>query len=314
MDRERIPRGGGTVAAAIAAMVALLVVALAGCRGGARDDTAIVVAGGDSPEQVLLGKITLLVLREEGYGVVDKTALGSPWVVRRALEAGNVDLSWEYTGDTWLVHQGHDRPVADPTEAYQLVAEEDATRGISWLAPAPCRHTMGMVMRREDAAALGIGSIGDLARHVAQVDPFTPLCTPEELYGPAGGVRGIERVYGVRFNPDYVRHGSIEEGYARVAEGECLCALGYSLDAGLITHDLVVLTDDRAFFQASNLAVGVRTPVLEAHPGLEETLTELAGRLTRDAMASMLRAVVVDEEKPEGVARRFLVAEGLLKR
>lgn len=291
----------------------MLCCAVAGCRGGG-GDTPIVVAGGTSPEQVLLGTLTVQALKGRGYRVVDKTALGSPWMVRRALEAGNVDLWWEYTGDTWMVHLAHDVPISDPTEVYERVREEDAARGITWLPPAPCRHTMGLVMARDRAASLGISSIDDLAGYVARVDPFAPLCAPEGLYGVAGGVRGIERVYGARFSQKHLVYGSIEEGYARVVAGECLCAMGYSLDAGLITNDLVVLADDRGFFQASNLAVAVRTPVLEALPDLEEDLGQLSALLTREAMATMLRDVVVEGEKTEAVARRFLSSHDMLRR
>jgi osmoprotectant transport system substrate-binding protein len=285
----------------------------AGCRG-AGADMAIVVAGGDSPEQVLLGALTVQALEGQGYRVVDRTSLGSPWVVRRALEAGNIDLCWEYTGNTWMVHLAHDRPISDPVEAYERVRAEDAARGIVWLPPAPCQHTMGLVMRRSEALSLGIASISDLAGYVARVDPFTPLCTPKEFYELAGGVRGIERVYGARFSPKHLIYGMVEEGYARVARGECLCAMGYSLDVGLVANDLVVLADDRGFFQASSLAVAVRAPVLEALPGLEEDLGRLSALLTREAMAAMLREVIIEEEKPQTVARRFLAEQGVLRR
>lgn len=290
----------------------MLCITIMGCREEA--DTPIIVASADSPEQVLLGALTVQALRGQGYRVVDKTSLGSPGAVRQALEAGQVDLCWEYTGDTWMVHLGHDRPISDPVQVYERVRETDAARGITWLPPAPSQNTMGLVMARDQARSLGITSISDLAGYVARVDPFIALCTPQERYGLAGGVRGIERVYNVRFNPRYVVYGSIEEGYARVARGECFCAMGYSLDVGLVTHDLVVLVDDRTFFQASNLAVAVRTPVLEALPGLEEDLTRLSALLTQEAMMAMLRDVAIKGENPEVVARRFLAAEGLLRR
>ena len=284
----------------------------AGCRG-AGADTAVVVAGGDSPEQVLLGALTMRALEEQGYRVVDRTSLGSPWMVRRALEADSVDLCWEYTGDTWMVHLGHDRPISDPAEAYERVRAEDAARGIIWLPPAPCQHTMGLVMRRSEALSFGIVSIGDLAGYVGAVDPFMPLCTPEEFYNLAGGVRGIERVYGMRFSPEHLIYGSIEEGYGRAAQGECLSAVGYSLDVGLVANDLVVLADDRGFFQASSLAVAVRAPILEALPGLDEDLGRLSALLASEAMAAMLREVTIEGEKPQKVVRRFLAEQGELR-
>jgi len=57
----------------------------------------------------------------------------------------------------------------------------------------------------------------------------------------------------------------------------------------------------------------VRTPVLEALPGLEEDLAPLSAVLTREAMTGMLRDVVVDGEKPEAVAKRFLGDHDLLR-
>jgi len=109
-------------------------------------------------------------------------------------------------------------------------------------------------------------------------------------------------------------YGSIEEGYARVARGECFCAMGYSLDVGLLTNDLVVLEDDLSFFQASNLAVGVRTPIVEALPTLEEDLGRLCASLTPEAMTTMLGEVAVNGEEPEVVARRFLDTHDLRRR
>ena len=265
----------------------------------------VVVGSADSPEQMVLGKITVLALRAAKYNVVDKTGLGSSQVVRAALGAGSIDVCWEYTGNTWLVYLGHDFPVADPLGVYRKVRDEDALNQISWLAPAPCQHVLTLVMREGDAQSFDIAELSDLARHMARQDPFLRLCTPQEYYEKSSGIRGLERVYGLRFVTEGVHLLPIQEGYEALQRGECDCALGFSGDSEIVAKGLRVLRDDRGFFQASNPAPAVRTPILRQLPSLERTLGEISASLTQEAMAELQRQMAKGD-KPQVIARRFL--------
>lgn len=289
--------------------IALSLLASFSCLGCHHDTsggtTPVVVGSADSPEQMVIGKITVLALKSAGYSVVDKTGLGAPSVVRAALEAGSIDVCWEYTGDAWLIHLKHDFPIANPQEAYEKVRAEDALNQLSWLRPAPYQRTLALLMREQDARARGIGSVSDLARYMAQQDPSLRLCVPQELYDKGSGVRGLEKVYRLHFLEEGVRFLPLREGYEALGSGECDCALGLSGDSDIVMRGLRVLQDDRKFFQASNLAPVVRTPILRELPDLGRALGEISPLLTQEAVAELQRQVA-EGDKPQTVARRFL--------
>jgi osmoprotectant transport system substrate-binding protein len=282
-----------------------LALALVGCQPTIQGP-AIIVASADTPEQVLLGQITLEALRSLGYAVEDQTALGNAEIVGKALAVGSVHLWWQYTGDTWTTRLGHDRPVADPQALFRQVREEDALNGISWLAMAPAQHRLGVLMLPARAAELGVGSLSDLASRLQRVDSRVGLCAPRSLYLAPTGVRGLERVYGLRFPEDEMRDLPLHEGYEALGRGECDCALGYADEATLVADGAWLVPDDRGFFLSSNLAVAVRSETLTTYPGIEPPLRQLAALLTQDTLNSLMRQVVVDGHKPGRVARQFV--------
>lgn len=295
------------------ALAFVAALALSSCRSSERDRLPVVVAGGDSAEQQVLGQLTIQLLEAYGYTVVDKTEMGDAWMVRAALTTSNVDICWEYTGDTWMNHQGHDLPVADAQELYRRVRDDDALRQITWLLPAPAAHTWGLVMRADRAEEEKIASIGDLVSYVRTRNPELTLCTPESMYNAVSGIRGLERATGLSLPDDQVRFGDLAEGYEAVAAGECDCALGNSMSPEAANLGLVMLADDQSFFPASNLAVAVRTPVLSEFPDLEPALVRLSSQLTTADVMELVRLVAVEGQSPQRVAKRFLSQRDLLE-
>jgi len=294
------------------ALVALLLLPLcAACNKDPRQQTTIIVAGANSPEQRVLTQITVQYLRAKGFRVEDRTNLGEPWAVRAALESGRVDLCWEYTGDTWLIHMAHDQPMIDAELLWTKIREEDARHDISWIVRTPAERSLGLVARADVAKANKWQTIADLIRHCQYRDSQMSLCVPQERYPTPSGIRGLERLYGYRFPENLVRYGSIEEGYQAVIDGKCDCALGFTTDMPYHAPTLVMLQDNRAFFPPSHLAVAVRTPLLQEFPELEELFSDLAQTIDRQVLADMQRALV--EEKPARVAKRFLDDHNLLQ-
>jgi len=193
----------------VLALIALLL--LTACHPDHKRRAPITVASADTPEQLVLGKLTVLALEADGYNVVDKTGLGSSWVVRAALERARIDICWDYTGDTWPIYLEHDQPISDPVELYQAVYADDALNQITWLPPAPCQHTMGLVMRKDVALEKELTQIGQIDRYIRRVDPYFSLCTPRERYATASGIHGLERAYNMRFKEDRVHFMSMQE-------------------------------------------------------------------------------------------------------
>ncbi|HHX66374.1 MAG TPA: hypothetical protein GX702_15970, partial [Chloroflexi bacterium] len=212
-------------------LCALILLGALGCRGNARrGGSAITVASAHTPEQLVLGQITVQALRAAGYTVVDQTGMGDQRAVRTAVETGRADLYWDYTGDTWTHHLGHDIPISDPQEMHRQVREQDARNEITWLSPTRCRHVMGLVLRREMARQNELTDIEDLLRYISRYNPYMSLCTPEDVYDQFSGVRGLARIYGLHFDQARMRYLSIGDGYEALADGVCDVAIGYSTD------------------------------------------------------------------------------------
>ncbi|OPL09055.1 MAG: hypothetical protein AVO34_13870 [Firmicutes bacterium ML8_F2] len=124
----------------------------------------VVVGSKEFTEQLTLGQITLLALEYNGIPTVDQTGLGGTVVVREAQEGGDVDIYWEYTGTALISHLGFDEAITDPEECYAVVSETDLEQnGLVWLDYTPFDNTYTLMMRQEDADALDIVTISDLA-------------------------------------------------------------------------------------------------------------------------------------------------------
>jgi osmoprotectant transport system substrate-binding protein len=291
----------------------LLALPLATCAPSPLQHVPIVVSSATTPEQLLLGKMTILALRAAGYNVLDRTAQGDSWVVRAALESGAVDLCWDYTGDVWFSHLHHDARITAPEALFALVRAEDALRQLSWLAMAPSQRTMALFVHKELTKADEIAKISDLAIYTQRVNRNVRLCIPEALYDETRGIRGLEQVYDLHFNRDRIRFGTVQDGYRALGQGECDCALGFASDPEIDTETMIPLSDDRGFFPVSNLAVVVRTEIADQLPTLEPALIALSQLLTSETMSALQRQITVEGQKPEAVARRFLSQHGMLK-
>ncbi|MBE0466298.1 MAG: glycine/betaine ABC transporter substrate-binding protein [Candidatus Desulforudis sp.] len=125
----------------------------------------IKVGSKEFTEQLILGAMSVFALENAGFTVVDQTGLQGTEVARSALEEGEIDTYWEYTGTAWLVALGHEEPITDSEEAFQKVSAEDLEKNeLVWLDYAQFDNTYTIMMRQADAEAKGITSISDLAR------------------------------------------------------------------------------------------------------------------------------------------------------
>jgi hypothetical protein len=88
--------------AALVLVIAVGVVGVSGCgsSGSSSEENkpTIIVSSKPPTEAMLLGTMTYMYLEELGYPVENQMALGSLAVIRPALEAGEINCYWEYTG------------------------------------------------------------------------------------------------------------------------------------------------------------------------------------------------------------------------
>ncbi|MHB1355899.1 MAG: glycine betaine ABC transporter substrate-binding protein [Anaerolineae bacterium] len=262
------------------------------------------MASGNSTVQLLAGKLTVLVLRQKGFLVNDRTGFSTLAEARTALLTGDVDMGWFYTDEIWTREMGHDLPITDSDQLARAVAAEDERRGIIWLSPSPYVLRLGLVMREADLGNMSIGKISELPGYAARRKPLT-LCAPEDLIGKFAGVRGFLQVYNLDFGAERVQSWPIADGYQALLRGDCDCALGYSVDV-VGNSALRFLEDDKAFFPVSGYALAMRQEVDALYPDIRQALDKVSYWLTPATIISLVKQVEQDKQSPEVVAQQFI--------
>jgi glycine betaine/choline ABC-type transport system substrate-binding protein len=285
---------------------------------------SITVGSKEFTEQLLLGKMLVLLLQDAGYAVVDKTGLGGSPAVRAALESGEIDLYPEYTGTTLSLHHGLPSAAlpTDPVRAFELAKSLDARNNLVWLQPAPLNDTYTL-MARQELAEQGISTIAELAAYMnANDSPFT-LCIESEFYSRSeDGIGSLQERYGFRFKEENMLIMDLNEIYESLRAGDCDLGEGYSTDGRIDAWGFFNLTDTLAFFPIYNPAPVLRQELLQRHPELEALFNQLTPHLDNASMSKLNARVDLgadgvsasgDEESVEQVAYSFLRSRRLLK-
>ncbi|WP_113705068.1 glycine betaine ABC transporter substrate-binding protein [Nonomuraea lactucae] len=275
------------------------------------DGVKLTIGAKDFAEQNILAHLTAGLLRGSGASVETKEVKGSA-NTRKALEAGEIQLYWEYTGTAWITYLGNDEPISDAAQQYDAVAKADkATNGITWLPGAPFNNTYALALSKEKAAELGVKSLSDLAK----VPPSqATICVESEFAARNDGLPGLLKAYGVDVPEDNVKLLDTGVIYTETDKGQT-CTFGevFTTDGRVKALGLTVLEDDKKFFPVYQGAPTIKTDTLSKHPKIAEILAPLSQKLTTEVMQGLNAQVDVDGEDPADVAQDWLAQEGLLK-
>jgi len=311
------------------ALAALLALASVGCAGGSGAEgrarpgaiapdalrgQSFTVGSKEFTEQVVLGQITLAVLRAAGAEVRDETGLAGSVTTRRALTSGEIDMYWEYTGSAWVTYLNETTPIRDTARQYEAVAKRDlADNGIAWLAYAPFDNTYALALGREAAGRLGLRRLSELGRLLRERPAEATLCVADEFLSRDDGLPGLEKALGVRFPRSQVS--KLDEGviYEEVKTGG-RCNLGevFVTDGRIEANDLVVLEDDIRFFPRYNPALTMRAEVLRGAPELTEIFRGISEKLDTDTMRRLNARVDLEGLTEEEVAEDWLREKGFI--
>jgi len=314
---------------ALTVLLAALALAFAGCGGdddgGGSGGTvaagvdlsgaSFTVGSKEFTEQLILGQITMQVLRAAGAEVSDQTGLEGSLAARRALTSGEIDMYWEYTGTAWVTYLDNEEGIPDAQRQAEQLAEADRENGVSWLPIAEANNTYAFAVRSNAGAEIdAVESLSDLAQLVRSHPDLATLCVGEEFASRPDGLPGVEKTYGFEFPGDQVSLVGDAVVYDQVARGDrCNFGSVFATDGRIAANDLRVLEDDKAFFPFFNPALVVRTDVLDEHPQLEELFAPVTDALTDEALIEMNARVDVEGQTPEQVASEFLAEEGIVE-
>ena len=269
----------------------------------------IVVGGKNFTEQQILSAITQQVLEANGHRVDNRAGMGSA-AVRQAMENGQIDVYWEYTGTSLITYNKIEEKL-DPQQTYDTVKELDAQKGIVWLNPSQANNTYGLAMRAADAGEKGIASISDLAAAVNDGQSLT-FGSNAEFYARPDGLKPLEAAYGFEFGRANVKRMDTGLVYQALRDGQVDVGLVFATDGRIPAFDFTVLEDDQGYFPSYALAPVIRTEVLEANPGIGDLLNEVSAKLDDQVMAALNASVDVDKVSVENAAAKFLQDNGLI--
>ena len=130
------------------------------------DAGEVVVSSKTFPEALTQGWITYYLLEDRGFDVVNEVGLGEVAVIRPALEAGEIDIYWEYTG-TGLMnvmgYEGEEMPEGEEATYQEISAYDLEEHDIVWLDYAPANNTFVIFVTEETQEEYGWETISDLA-------------------------------------------------------------------------------------------------------------------------------------------------------
>jgi osmoprotectant transport system substrate-binding protein len=270
----------------------------------------IVVGGKAFTEQQIMTAMTVQLLKAKGFTPERKAGMGSA-AVRSALENGQIDVYWEYTGTALSVFNKINDKFATSEEAYKKIKEVDGAKGIVWLNMSPANNTYAFAMNKDQAQKLGIVTMSDLAKAVKGGAKLT-FASNAEFYARPDGLPGWQSAYGFEFDRDNVKRMDTGLVYSALKDRQVDTGVVFATDGRIPAFNFVVLRDDKNYAPPYNMTPVVRKEILDKNPKIADALNALSAKLDNETMGKLNASVDVDKKTPEEVADQFLKANGLV--
>ena len=246
-------------------------------------------------ESVILGELARASARQNGIPAEHRRQLGGTRILWRALREGEIDVYPEYTG---TLTQELIPDLADDADIATLRARLQPL-GIGITEPLGFNNTYAIGMRADNADALGIRSISDLAVHAELRFGFS-----SEFMDRHDGWPGLRQRYAL---PQQQARGLDHALAYRALESGAVDAIDlYSTDAEIPYYHLRTLSDDRHYFPRYDAVFLYRMQLAQTRPRFVSALRGLAGRLDADTMRRLNARVKLDGEREAEVAADVL--------
>ena len=268
--------------------------AVSGCAGGSSD--TIVVGSQAYYSNEIVAEIYAQALEAEGFTVERNFQIGQRDAYIPALEAGEVDLFPEYTGNLLQFYDA-ETTATETNEVYEAL-QSALPEQLTALAMSPATDQDSYNVTAEFAAANGLESIADLAG----VSPLILGGAPEleeRPYGPSG----LLEVYGVTV--DFSATGEVT--LDALLAGEVQVANIYTGNPAIAQYGLVTLADPEGLFLASNLVPIANSDIADDIASVINPISEAMGA---DELVAMNLQSTQDERSAADIAAQWLSDNG----
>jgi len=306
-------------------LVIALVSASAGFGAGTKGEEGpaakgpIVVASKIDTEGALLGQMIVLLLRENGFEVVDKTEFGPTDVIRKAIFSGEIDIYPEYTGNGGFFYEGTDPSIwKDAQKGYEEVKSLDReAHNIIWLTPAPANNTWALAIRGDIAKSQNVKTLEDFARYVNNGNRVK-VAGSEEFVSRPDALPSFEKVYGFSLSKDQLlilSGGNTAQTEKAAADGTdgVNVAMAYGTDGQLAALGLRVLEDTKGVQPIYEPTPIVRGEIFDKYPEIEGILKPVFQGLDLVTLQTLNAKIAIEGQNAKNVAWEYLKSHGFLK-
>ncbi|WP_155838468.1 glycine betaine ABC transporter substrate-binding protein [Arthrobacter castelli] len=308
----------------MAAFAAILGLTLTACGGGSDDGgnagggdgggklagAELAVGSKEFTESKILGQITALALEDAGAEVNERMGISGSATVREALESGEIDMYWDYTGTGWVNILGNTTKNV-PDDLYQAVNKADKKKNnVVWLEPAPFENTYRIAVPEEFGQENNLTNMTEAAEFIRNNPDQGAVCAASEFINRSDGLPGLEKFYNFEFSE--VVELDLNLIYTQIGES---CNFGevFSTDARIVSNNLTVLEDDKGFFVEYQGALTMRQEVLKQHPAIEKIMAPISAALTDEVITELNGKVDTEGQLERDVAEEWLKSEGFIE-
>lgn len=269
---------------------------IAGCTPGTGDTGTIVVGSQAYYSNEIVAEIYAQALEAEGFEVERSFQIGQRDAYLPALEAGEVDLFPEYTGNLLQFYN----PEASATQAAEVYEQlkQVLPDSLEALAMSPATDQDSYNVTAEFAQANGLESIADL-QSLESVTLGGPPELEERPYGP----QGLLDVYGVEVSFSATGEVTLEALLA----GEVDVANIYTGNPAIAQYGLVTLDDPEGLFLASNIVPIASSDIADQ---IAEIINPISEAMSAEELVAMNLQSTAEQLSAAEIATRWLNENG----
>lgn len=283
----------------------LLALALSACGSGGK---SITIGAATYTEHKILAHMYKALIEDATDIEVDvKPDLGMDPVIVEAMDAGEVDLSTQYTGTALSSFFSIENP-KDP-EATLEQAKRDFREefNFKWYDPLGFQNTYAFVVREEIADKYNLEKISDF-KSIA--DEMTAGFDSNWKEKKNDGYEAFKEAYDFEFGDTLSMEPALV--YEAVKNKDVDTSIAYSTDARIQAFDLVILEDDLNFFPPYQASPVIKQETLDEYPEIDDALQPLLGTIDVETMGQLNSEVDIDGKDPKEVAVNYLTEQGLI--
>jgi len=285
-------------------------------KKAAKDRKSLVVASKVYKEGVLLGKIIIVMLRENGFNVVDKTSLGDTETLRAALINGEIDIYPEYTGTAGQFFKEVDPSIwKDSQKGYETAKRLDKEKNnIVWLEPASADNTWVIAIEKDLADKEDLNTLDDFAKYVSNGGYIEIACTPEFTTRP-DALPGFQEGYGFELTEDQLLILSEDNSAQKeaVIGKDFNGIMTYGTDGKISAWNLVSLEDTKKIPPIFRPTPIIRAEVLKIYPEIATILEPVFKSLDMNTLQVLNARMAIDGIEASQVVEDYLRSKRLIE-